>query len=337
MLITETAYPRAGLIGNPSDGFYGKTIAFAFTNFRAQVTLFESPELEVQPGLQDRHTFNSTGDLVRHVHKLGYYGGVRLLKAMIVRFADYCHQHGIDLNGRNFTLRYSTDIPTQVGLAGSSAILTASLRALMRFYGVTIPQPEQANLVLSAETQELGIPAGLQDRVAQAYQGVVYMDFDRSLLESRGYGDYVPIAIDKLPPLFIAYCTQFSEGTEVYHSDLKGRFLRGEERVVEAIRYWAGLTVQAREAIEAGDHARLGQLLNANYDRRAAITRLNPGHMEMVETARSVGASAKFSGSGGAIVGTYEDEAMYQRLCERFAANGVTVIKPQIAPAISQG
>ena len=36
---------RVGLIGNPSDGFYGKTISLTIANFWAEVTVTESPRL----------------------------------------------------------------------------------------------------------------------------------------------------------------------------------------------------------------------------------------------------------------------------------------------------
>ena len=48
-------------------------------------------------------------------------------------------------------------------------------------------------------------------------------------------------------------------------------------------------------------------------------------------TARNAGASAKFAGSGGAIVGTYEDDAQYARLAEALAAIGCTTIRPEVA------
>ena len=50
----------------------------------------------------------------------------------------------------------------------------------------------------------------------------------------------------------------------------------------------------------------------------------------MVDTARSVGASAKFTGSGGAIVGTYEDDAMYEALVRALNPLGVDVFKPHL-------
>ncbi len=37
-----------------------------------------------------------------------------------------------------------------------------------------------------AAEQELGIAAGLQDRVIQVFGGAVYMDFDRNLMQRSG-------------------------------------------------------------------------------------------------------------------------------------------------------
>jgi glucuronokinase len=51
----------------------------------------------------------------------------------------------------------------------------------------------------------------------------------------------------------------------------------------------------------------------------------------MVMTARRSGASAKFAGSGGAIVGTYEDEAQYAALERDLAAIGCRTLRPTIA------
>ena len=40
--ITSCSFPRAGFLGNPSDGYYGKTISFAFSDFGVELTLVES-------------------------------------------------------------------------------------------------------------------------------------------------------------------------------------------------------------------------------------------------------------------------------------------------------
>ena len=48
----------------------------------------------------------------------------------------------------------------------------------------------------------------------------------------------------------------------------------------------------------------------------------------MVETARDCGASAKFAGSGGAIIGVYRDEAMFNEIRDRMAEIGSITIRP---------
>lgn len=330
MIIRTKAYARAGLVGNPSDGYFGKTISFAFSNFAAEVTLYQTPELEILPNQRDHSRFESLQALTADVQRNGYYGGIRLLKAAIKRFHDYCQENRIQLDDRNFTIRYLTDIPGQVGLAGSSAIITACLRALMAFYQVAIPQPIQANLVLSVENKELGIPAGLQDRVAQVYEGLVYMDFNREYMEKHGCGQYESMDPTLPPPLYIAYWEGLSEGTEVFHNDIRGRFNRGETAVVNAMKFWADLADQVRGCLLKQQMDKIGPLLNANFDKRREIYQISAGNIQMVETARSVGASAKFCGSGGAIVGTYEDEAMYERLVAALQPLGIRVLKPVI-------
>jgi len=50
----------------------------------------------------------------------------------------------------------------------------------------------------------------------------------------------------------------------------------------------------------------------------------------MVEVARQCGASAKFAGSGGAIIGTYQDAKMYEDLSKKLAAIGSCVFKPEL-------
>lgn len=333
MLLKKKAYARAGLVGNPSDGYFGKTISFIIRDFWAEVTLFESPELRISPSERDDSVFDSIEELTRNVRQFGYYGGIRLLKAGVKRFFEYCQKHGHPMHDRNFTLRYRTNIPPQVGMAGSSAIITACWRALMDFYGVEIPRDIVPSLVLAVENEELGIPAGLQDRVIQNYEGVVFMDFNRDTIEKIGHGNYEPLDPALLPPVYVAYTTRLSEGTEVLHNDLRGRWNRGDKDVLNAMHQWADLAQRVRDMLVAGRGREIGPLLNENFDLRRRTCKLSQGNVEMVEGARSVGASAKFTGSGGAIVGTYEDEAMFEKLKAVLEPMQVAVIKPQVLPA----
>lgn len=326
------AHARAGLVGNPSDGYHGKTISFIVRNFAARVSIEEYPVIEIVPNDRDHSNFLSLAQLRNDVQRFGYYGGVRLLKAACKVFADHCESERISLPARNFRLSYRSDIPDHVGLAGSSAIITACFRALMGFYNVEIPLHTLPSLILSAEKIELNIPAGLQDRVIQVYEGVVFMDFDAALMDRLGHGFYEPLDPALLPPLYIAYSTDLSEGTEVFHNDMRARYDRGDQQVRAAIQRWANLAEQVKFMLLTHRTRGISALLNENFDLRRSLCPLNPGHIRMIETARSVGVSAKFTGSGGAIVGICEDDTTFAKLVAAMAPLNVRVIRPQITP-----
>lgn len=332
-LIRQRAYARAGLMGNPSDGYHGKTISLSVRDFWAEVVLYEWEDVELVWSQDEHSRFNSIHELARDVRLHGYYGGIRLVKATIKKFHDYCVQQSIALHAQNFSVRYETNIPRQVGLAGSSAIIVATLRALIEFYGVAIPREIQPSLARSVETEELGIAGGLQDRVVQVYQGLVYMDFSRERMQSRHgleYGVYEPLDPALLPPIYVAYNDDASEPTEIVHNDLRARYQAGDPAVHAAMDEFAGYAAAAREALVQGDAERLHALINANFDLRRRIMPLPASQVQMVDTARATGASAKFAGSGGAIIGTFRDEATYERLRSALGAIGCAVFRPRV-------
>jgi glucuronokinase len=159
------------------------------------------------------------------------------------------------------------------------------------------------------------------------------MDFDRSCERMvDGFPCYRYERLDPacLPPLYLAYHDALSEPTEVFHNNIRERYNQGDEPVVSAMRHFAALAAGAREALAAGDHARLAALMNENFDTRRRIYSLPPWQVEMVEAARACGASAKFAGSGGAIVGTYSDEEGLAAVRRRLLVLGSRTILPQV-------
>jgi glucuronokinase len=330
-MIETYAYARAGFLGNPSDGYYGKTISFLVRNFRARVLLYPSARLEIRASKADMPVFESLDDLYATTRWRGYYGGIRIIQALIVRFMDYCRETSIELENRNFTIEYESTIPLRLGMGGSSSIITAALRALCQYFQVEIPLPVQANLVLETETKELGVPAGLQDRVIQVYEGLVYMDFSKELMDRQGHGNYERLDPASLPNVYMAYRTSLSEGTEVFHNNVRERWRQGDPEVLEAMETWASYAEQGRAALLGHDYERLNRLIDANFDLRAKLYKISRGNVEMIEAARSIGVTANFAGSGGAITGCYPDEQTYQALTEKMRPLGVAVVKPIVA------
>jgi GHMP kinases N terminal domain len=93
----------------------------------------------------------------------------RELQATCRRFEQVCKARDLTLHEHCFKVSYDTNIPRQSGLSGSSAIVCATFKCLLAWYDLTDkwPVPERPLFVLDVEQEELGIAAGLMDRVAQ--------------------------------------------------------------------------------------------------------------------------------------------------------------------------
>ena len=326
MIIHTQAYARAGLLGNPSDMYGGKTLSFLIRDFSAQVRLWESPLLTFRLHPQhDRTEFQDLSDLVTSVRRHGYYGMQRLLLAACRRFVDYCRERGITTRNANFTLEYDTTIPRQSGLGGSSAMIIAALRAFLKFHHIPVRRVSPrdiAQLALSVETNELGIAAGLQDRVVQSYGGLTYMDF------SQRTPKYTRLQPRSLPRFGLAYLTEEHFGTMEsgrVHSQVRYRWQQGDPEVRRTMRAIARCAEAGRRALRTHDISALGRLINRNFDLRRRLygdEGLGPANIELVELARNLGLPAKLPGSSGAALILLQDPEAETTLAQTYAAKG---------------
>jgi glucuronokinase len=257
-----SAHARAALAGNPSDGFGGAVLACCIGELRAWASAEHATEAKSDPPSA-------------------------LVDAAMARF------------GRGpCAVRWGTDVPREVGLGGSSAIVTAAVRALCALHGQALAAGELAEMVLAVEVEDLGIAAGPQDRYAQAHGGLLLMDFAGP--EPRV--ERLDPAL--LPPLYLAWRTDAAETSHAVHGGLR-------ERAAEL------------------DRASFAAALDASFDEREALLELDPRHVAMVHAAREAGASANYAGSGGAIVGTLP-AAGPEPVAQALTSLGCEVIAPGI-------
>jgi glucuronokinase len=326
MELIHYSYARVGLIGNPSDGYYGKTISLLISNFFVKLTLIPNHLIEnskisfLKNGDSNNDcnlSFDSLNSLVEISISKGYNKENCLLQATCKVFSEYCSNNNIVLHNQGFSVHFNTNIPRQVGLAGSSAIISAFWKALMNFYNIsdeTISLPIQANLILSVEKDELNISAGLQDRVIQVYGGLVYMDFNKDQMTKQGFGIYEKLDINLLPKgLWIAYELNPSDSGKI-HSDVRKRYERGDQKVIDAMNQFISFTEQARSILIHKNESKrreLAELMNKNFELRREIFGdqiLGQTNLFIIELARKYNFAAKFTGSGGAILGLWNGD-----------------------------
>ena len=273
-MASASCLARSGLVGHPSDGYGGATLAVALHNFAAHVDAEPAAALDIAPACDGQWP----------------EGGRPLIAAAVARFA---REHpGFD---PRVAIRYRSTIPRRLGLGGSSALVIATLRALAELAGAPIPATRLPPLALAVETEELGIAAGLQDRVVQAYGGLVFMDFAAD--------DYEPLPCGLLPALFVAWRPDAGTCSGSAHAGVRERFERGDRAIMAAMATLGQLAHDARAALEANDHDAFGAALDAGHDVRARIFDLDPRHTELIDAARALGLPATYTGSGGAIAG----------------------------------
>jgi glucuronokinase len=289
------AFARVALAGNPSDGYGGRTLAVVVRDFEASAA--------AEPAAAD--SFDSPGP-----------GGEELMRATLERFR---HHTG---GAAPVALACETNVPREVGLAGSSAIVIACTRALCDLHGAALESDELARLALAVESEDLGIAAGLQDRMVQARETLVAMDFGGEAL-------YEELDPELLPPLFVAWHPDAAAPSGVAHGELRERHARGDEEVTDALTRLADLAASARMALLARDHTAFARCVDASFDERLRIMTVDPLTAEMVKAARAAGASANSAGSGGAIVGTLTSEAEWNRLRETFERMGASSVRPR--------
>jgi glucuronokinase len=99
----------------------------------------------------------------------------------------------------------------------------------------------------------------------------------------------------------------------------------------------ARLALDGRKALLDKNYRELARLMNRNFDLRRQMFGddvIGTVNIKMVEAARSVGAAAKFTGSGGAVVALCPDGEAQVLLLEKACRDaGFLVQRIQVAPS----
>ena len=213
------------------------------------------------------------------------------------------------------TVRITSTIPIAAGLGSGAAVSVAVLRAVSSFAGHPLSAEQVSALAYEVEKRHHGTPSGIDNTVITYARPVFFVrgqpveTFDLSAALTLVIGD-----------------TGISSPTALAVGDLRRRW-QAQPDPYEAIFDAVGEIVHtARRALQDGDVAALGPLMNDNHTWLQRMGVSCPELDRLVEAARDAGASgAKLSGGGrGGNMIALATAQTAQAIAERLLAGGAT-------------
>jgi D-glycero-alpha-D-manno-heptose-7-phosphate kinase len=203
--------------------------------------------------------------------------------------------------------------------------------AFSRYFNREMEPGAIAGLAFEIERIDLGLAGGRQDQYAAAHGGVSLMRFEPGGEVAREPVTAPPSVLEELEESLVLYFTGVSRESAAIIAEQSENMRRGAPRSLDGLHKLKAGAFAMREALEAGDLARFGALLDAGWsDKKLTAGAISSPDIDMVyDAAKDFGvAGGKVSGAGGGgfmmfIVEPTRREAL-KRLLTRFggAAQG---------------
>ena len=286
MRIVATAPGRAGIIGNPTDGYGGAVLSSTLAE-RAHVVIETADEFRVKVGElatvfrapRDYLLKNDRFDVVRAV--MQYFGHTDLKLSIAV----------------------TTEVPVQGGLSGSTAILASLVAALLTMWGREVSRYYLAETLRIIELNYLKIHCGYQDHYMTTFGGINFIDF-REKENYRRLADEIYATIEPLEPHvkelpFLLAHSGIKHVSGAVHLPIRERWLEGEKLVVDGYARISDICRRGKRALVERDWEALADLMNENHRIQHEISHVGDRNLNMINAALDNGAlAAKLAGAG---------------------------------------
>ncbi|HUU29230.1 MAG TPA: hypothetical protein VM123_15600 [archaeon] len=318
-MIEASAPARAGIIGNPTDGYGGSLISCTLS-CRAKARISAARHLEL--------AFAGQETVIRDEAGLRLDGGVFDIAKSVIRY--------LRLADKRFRLEGESDIPYRSGLAGSTAMLAAAFGAVCAFHGLKMNRYQLAETIRYIELNYMDIQCGYQDQYMTVFGGLNYIDFRTKEIyrdpEEEVYATVEPLAdfVEKLPLVVIHTGVQRISGNVL--KPIRERWADGDPAVIEGYQEIAELARLGKKALMRGDWETLGSLMNRNHEIQkelGASGKVNDRFIGLALEKGALGAKLAGAGGGGTIIALHHEP---QKLIQAFRKEGnptILTLDPQ--------
>lgn len=319
-----TAPGRANLIGNPSDQYGGCTLACSVP-LRARVVLRAA-----EPGgLETAGRFAPVDEPAHLALRGDLFDVGRAVLAWLDMPRPGCH------------IAYESEIPLRSGLAGSTALVVALLRALQAWAGRECDPYTLAESAREVERTRLGVQCGYVDQYMCVFGGLRYVDFRGKQIDVDA--TTAPFAtVESLDawgqdlPFWLAF-TGVRHSSDSVHRPIRERWLAGDRAVRAAYERVTELGLLGKRALLERRWAALGALMNENHAIQRDLGgsgRSNEGLIAAALGAGAPGAKLAGAGDGGtvAVLWPDADPAPLERALRQ--AGAAAIYRPRAEPGV---
>jgi galactokinase/mevalonate kinase-like predicted kinase len=287
MMIKVTAPGRAGIIGNPTDGYGGSLISCSIKN-RAEVTIQSDKGLILE-------SENRRKELIwrnDYENKQDEFDIIRC----VLRF--------LRLYNLKARITFKSNIPVQAGLAGSTALLSCVLSAVLAYTGIKINKYELAEMNRTIELNYLKCQCGYQDAYMTTFGGLCYLDF-RGKEYYKDYLEEIYAVVENISSYvkdlpFVIVHTGIKHNSGDFHKPLRERWLDGDEAVIKGYKEIACIAREGKKALIKQNWEELAYLMNQNHKIQSSLAFSGEQNEYMIKIAKENGAlAAKLAGAGG--------------------------------------
>ncbi len=195
-----------------------------------------------------------------NIRQLEYNGSLDLLKAALRR-------KKLDFGGHLIT---RSEAPPGSGTGSSASMGVALVGLLDAMQGSGMSRHEIAAMANALEIEEIGIAGGRQDQYAAAYGGLNYMTFNDSEVTVEALEPSRDFVLELEKSLLLVYTGKSRLSGDIINT-VMGAYERQEPGVTEALMNLREAGAQMREAIMAEDLARVGAVLDFNWDNQRRL------------------------------------------------------------------
>lgn len=237
---------------------------------------------------------------------------------------------------------WSTEVPRSSGLSGSTALLAATLAAVLAHRGeAPALETEQqrsdfAELVRDIELNEMGIVCGYQDAYMIVHGGAQKMDFSgKHPIEPGPNGRLTQIPLPDPP--FVLVTTGVERLSGSVHGPIRERWLAGDDEVIGKMKTLTDFGHRGAEFLQKGDWAGLAELMNENQAITASLGGSGEAIDRLVADCKDAGAlAAKLAGAGmgGTVIALVPENQ--EQFREQLEVKGYTrFMRPVAGPGLT--